>query len=177
MGMNSLVHQILTRIGVNPARFNLRWASAAEAPRFVKLITEFTQKIKDLGPLGYSEGIEPAELRQRLQKALAVVSDRKVRMSYGNAVKTIRKDGQFTQEYIDAVMVEKLAKTLTAAFESEPSAEKEAEGEEAKPSATKKAPVEEKKNADHKETAPPKKITKTKVAAKPAKKTAAKKNK
>jgi hypothetical protein len=87
MGMNSLVFNVLKETGINPERFSLQWASAAEAPRFVKLITEFTGRIKELGPLGEAEGIDPDELQSRLEKGLAAVSSRKVRMVYGNTAR------------------------------------------------------------------------------------------
>jgi len=133
MGMNALVFKVLKEIGVNPERFSLQWASAAEAPRFVKLITEFTEKIKELGPLGQSEGIAPDEMKTRLDKALETVSSRKVRMVYGNTARSIRKEGIFTQEYISGVIEEKLSKAVTGALAAEPK-------EEAKPAAKKAAP-------------------------------------
>ena len=130
MGMNALVFKVLKEIGVNPERFSLQWASAAEAPRFVKLITEFTEKIKELGPLGQSEGIAPDEMKTRLDKALEAVSSRKVRMVYGNTAKSIRKEGIFTQEYISGVIEEKLSKAITGALAAEPKEEAKSVPEE-----------------------------------------------
>ena len=185
MGMNALVHKVLTGIGVKEERFALQWASAAEAPRFVKLITEFTGKIKELGPLGEAEGIEPEEIKKRLDAALGAVSDRKVRMFFGNATKSIRKEGIFTQEYITGVIDEKLTKTVTAALnpapaEDKPAAEKKA-GKKAAEPAPKKAAVKKpakkaaakSKPATPKKAAPAKKAVASKKKAAPAKKKAA----
>ena len=108
-----MVSNILEEIGVNPERFSLKWASAAEAPRFVKLITEFTNKIKELGPLGQSEGIEPDEIKSRLDKALDAVNSRKVRMVFGNTTKSIRKKAIFTSEYIHSFIKYKLSKSIS----------------------------------------------------------------
>ena len=168
MGMNALVSNVLEGIGVNPERFSLQWASAAEAPRFVKLITEFTNKIKELGPLGQAEGIEPDEMKARLDKALAAVSSRKVRMVFGMTTKSIRKEGIFTPEYINAVIGEKLSKAITGALTAEPK-------EEVKPAPEKKAAP---KKAAAKAKPAAKKATPKKAAAKAkpaAKKTAPKK--
>ena len=93
MGVNGLVHKVLTEVGIRPERFNLQWASAAEAPRFVKLITDYTQQIKALGPLGQAEGLTPEEAKARVQKALNLVSDRKLRVGFGNVTKTMRLEG------------------------------------------------------------------------------------
>ena len=41
---------ILQDIGVDPRRFELKWISSAEGSVFAQLITDFTMKIKKLGP-------------------------------------------------------------------------------------------------------------------------------
>jgi len=112
MGMNALVHRVLQEIGIREERFSLQWASAAEAPRFVQLITDFTRQMKELGPLGKAEGLSHDELRQRLAKGLEVVSDQKVRVSFGNAAKAVRKDGIWTHEHIGEIINSKMEKTL-----------------------------------------------------------------
>jgi hypothetical protein len=164
MGVNALVSNVLEGIGVNPERFSLQWASAAEAPRFVKLITEFTNKIKELGPLGQAEGIEPDEMKARLDKALAAVSSRKVRMVFGMTTKSIRKEGIFTHEYINAVIGEKLSKAITGALTAEP--KEEAKPAPEKKTAPKKAAAKAKPAA--KKAAPKKAAAKAKPAAKKA---------
>jgi len=40
----------LETLGMDPRRFSIQWCSSAEAPRFAKLITEFTEEIQKLGP-------------------------------------------------------------------------------------------------------------------------------
>jgi hypothetical protein len=164
MGMLALVRKVLVKIGIKEERFSLQWASAAEAPRFVRLITDFTQQIKELGPLGEAEGIEPDELKKRLALGLAAVSDRKLRMSFGTATRTIRKEADITQKYIDSVIEDKLTKPFKNVFEPKVETEK-------KPAAAKK-PVTPKKSAVAKKATPSKKKT---SAAK--KKTATKKKK
>lgn len=111
-----MIRRILKEVGLNEERYALRWASAAEAPRFVQLITEFTMKMKELGPLGEAEGLSREELEQRLRHALDVISSQKVRISYGNAAKAVRKDGIWTREHIDEVVNTKMAKSLEKAF-------------------------------------------------------------
>ncbi len=180
MGMNGLVFNVLKEIGINPARFSLQWASAAEAPRFVKLITEFTGKIKELGPLGQSEGIAPDEIQARLQKGLAAVSSKKVRMVYGNTAKTIRKEAIFTQEYISGVIEEKLSKAIAGALTAEaeegaePAAEKTAVKEK---SASKEEKPKKEAPAKAKPAAPKASSEKAPAKAKPAAKKSAPKKK
>jgi F420-non-reducing hydrogenase iron-sulfur subunit len=40
----------LQDIAVDPERFAIEWVSSAEAPRFAKVVTAFTEKIRALGP-------------------------------------------------------------------------------------------------------------------------------
>lgn len=101
---------------MDPRRYNLKWASAAEAPRFVKLITEFTQTVKELGPLGQAEGIDPEELKTRINKALAAVESKKVRMTFGTATKSLRKDNILDPEQIVEVVQTKMEKSLATAL-------------------------------------------------------------
>jgi coenzyme F420-reducing hydrogenase delta subunit len=42
MGVNTLTRKALQDVGISEERDSLPWASAAEAPRFVRLITKFT---------------------------------------------------------------------------------------------------------------------------------------
>ncbi len=116
MGADALVRRVLQEIGVREERYSLEWASAAEAPRFVQLITRFTERIKELGPLGEAEGLSREELRERLEKGLEVVSSQKIRISFGNASKAVRKDAIWTREHIDEVINTKMAKSLDKAF-------------------------------------------------------------
>jgi hypothetical protein len=116
MGAESLVHRVLDEIGIRKERYDLEWASAAEAPRFVQLITDFTERMKELGPLGKAEGLSPEEVRERLEKGLEFVSSQKTRISFGNATKAVRKDKIWTREHIDEVMNTKMAKTVEKAF-------------------------------------------------------------
>ncbi len=114
MGMDALVKKVLRDVGIREERFDLQWASAAEAPLFVKLITEFTEKMRDLGPIGEAEGLSKDEVKERIQKALDAVSSQKVRISYGNAAKAVRKDGIWTAEHISGIINTKTEKSLAS---------------------------------------------------------------
>ena len=116
MGADALVRKVLEEVGIRTERYDLEWASAAEAPRFVQLITDFTQRIKELGPVGEAEGLSPDEVRERLQKGLDAVSSQKVRISFGNATKAARKDRVWTRDHLDEVIATKMAKSLDKAL-------------------------------------------------------------
>ncbi len=106
--MAETVKKILEVIGINPGRFEIAWASAAEAPRFVKLITDFTGVIQKLGPFGENERIKPEVLKFRLEAARNVASNTRFRAAFGNLAREIKKAGDYSLELISARVGEKL---------------------------------------------------------------------
>jgi F420-non-reducing hydrogenase iron-sulfur subunit len=46
--------KLLGHMGIDPRRIRLDWASAAEAIEFAKIISDFTETIKELGPNEYA---------------------------------------------------------------------------------------------------------------------------
>ena len=42
--------QLLTLLGLEPDRLRLEWISAAEGARFARIMTEFTEQVRALGP-------------------------------------------------------------------------------------------------------------------------------
>ncbi|MHA2390810.1 MAG: hydrogenase iron-sulfur subunit [Promethearchaeota archaeon] len=45
------LEDILENVGINPNRYHLEWVSASEGKKFSQVVTEFTNRIKELGPL------------------------------------------------------------------------------------------------------------------------------
>ncbi len=108
MVMAETVRRILEVVGVDPHRFRLDWASAAEAPRFVQLITEFTENIKKLGSLGEAEGISLEVLKFRLEAARELTSKMRFRAAFGNLARELKKAGDYSPEGIASRVEEKL---------------------------------------------------------------------
>ena len=109
----ALVHETLARLGVDSRRFLIDWASAAEGPNFVKIITRFTEQAATLGPLGTSEGIDPTLLREKLTQAAKTAKDRKLRMGLVSASKEMMKGGDFSRPTIAGLVHAKCDKVLT----------------------------------------------------------------
>ena len=62
-----ICRKLLELIGVNPERLRLEWVSASEGIRFAEVMTGFTRKLKELGPLGTGEGIDENGLKFKLE--------------------------------------------------------------------------------------------------------------
>jgi len=101
----------MKEIGINPKRLLLEWASAAEATRFVKLITEFTDEIKGLGKLGESENIEEETLKIRLEAAKEALEKAKLRMAFGKQAVKLRQKRE-KGESADLELTEGLKKMI-----------------------------------------------------------------
>ena len=50
-----LTRKILKDMGIAPERLRLEWVSASEGARFQQIVSEFTEKIRALGPLHLKE--------------------------------------------------------------------------------------------------------------------------
>jgi len=68
-----LCKKLLENIGVNPERLRLEWVSAGEGIRFAEVMNDFGKKIKELGPLGTSEGIDRNELKLKFDAVTKLI--------------------------------------------------------------------------------------------------------
>lgn len=55
-----LLKRILPEYGVEPERVRLEWVAASEGERFARIVDEFTEQIRALGPLGIKESLAAA---------------------------------------------------------------------------------------------------------------------
>ena len=53
-GRFPLMRKMLEQLGVEPGRIRLEWVSAAEGDKFARVVTEFTEEVRALGPLGWN---------------------------------------------------------------------------------------------------------------------------
>lgn len=58
-----MLRKLLEVFGIEPDRLRLEWVSASEGQRFVQVVTEFTERMRELGPLHLAPGptVAPAE--------------------------------------------------------------------------------------------------------------------
>jgi DNA-binding transcriptional ArsR family regulator len=75
--------KLIGHVGINPQRLALKWVSAAEAPRYVEIVTGFTETIRSLGPLGTNEGSDREEIAFKLQAVKNLSQQEKFRWILG----------------------------------------------------------------------------------------------
>ena len=109
--------RLLEEAGVHPDRLVLEWASAAEAPLYVELITQFTNKTKELGPLGEPEGIALERLKVRLGAAKSAASNLKIRTRFGRLTQQLRKENDYSAQLLQGKISEKLDEAILRVME------------------------------------------------------------
>jgi coenzyme F420-reducing hydrogenase delta subunit/Fe-S-cluster-containing hydrogenase component 2 len=73
LNMVLLCRKIMEHIGLNPDRLRIEFMSSAEGILFAEVMSEFGNKVKELGPLGKGEGIDQNELKSKLAEITKLV--------------------------------------------------------------------------------------------------------
>jgi len=68
-----ICRKIMERIGLNPERLRIAFMSGADGNLLAEVTNDFTNKVKELGPLGKSEGIDENELKFKLEAVSKLV--------------------------------------------------------------------------------------------------------
>jgi len=55
-----LLKRVLPEYGVEPERVRLEWVAASEGEKFANIVNEFTEQIRELGPLGVKDSLVEA---------------------------------------------------------------------------------------------------------------------
>jgi F420-non-reducing hydrogenase iron-sulfur subunit len=77
LGRYLILSKMLEQFGIEKERFQLVWISAAEAKRFVEVVTKMTDEVRRLGPLKWPEMLKVVEAEsgdlKPLDEALAAM--------------------------------------------------------------------------------------------------------
>jgi coenzyme F420-reducing hydrogenase delta subunit/Fe-S-cluster-containing hydrogenase component 2 len=73
LNMVLLCKKIMEHTGLNPERLKIEFMSAGEGILLAEYINDFVKKVKGLGPLGKSEGIDRDELKSKLKEIRKLV--------------------------------------------------------------------------------------------------------
>jgi len=68
-----ICRKIMEHIGLNPERLRIEFMSGADGNILAEVTNEFTNKVRELGPLGKSEGIDKNELKLKLEAVSKLV--------------------------------------------------------------------------------------------------------
>lgn len=68
-----LCRKLMTHIGLNPKRLRIEFMSGGDGNLLAEVVDDFTREIRELGPLGETEGIHGNELKLKLEAARKLV--------------------------------------------------------------------------------------------------------
>ena len=71
--MVNIGQKIMEHIGLSPERLRIQFMSGAEASLFAESVNDFVKKVKELGPLGKSEGIDKNGLKAKLEAVTELI--------------------------------------------------------------------------------------------------------
>jgi len=108
MNMVLLFKKIMEHIGLDPDRLTMQFMSGAEANVFVESTNRFIKTIKQLGPLGKKEGLDPDELTTKLAQMARMVPFIKIATNEKLKKRLDHDDyeGYFTKEEIAQLFAE-----------------------------------------------------------------------
>ncbi len=109
LNMVLLCRRIMEHIGLNPDRLRIEFMSSAEGILFAEVMSKFGSKVKELGPLGTGEGIDPNELKSKLGGITKLVPYIKVVKNEKLGSRLLNPeeyDTLFTKEEIDKLFSE-----------------------------------------------------------------------
>jgi coenzyme F420-reducing hydrogenase delta subunit/predicted transcriptional regulator len=112
-----MLKKLLALTGFEPDRLRLEWVSASEGQRFVKVVTEFTEQIKKLGPSPLSGKKPNQRILENLQAATNAASDFRLRVLVGRERELTEKcnvyQEKISQEEFDSLLDETVEAEFT----------------------------------------------------------------
>jgi coenzyme F420-reducing hydrogenase delta subunit/ferredoxin len=109
LNMVLLLKRIMEHIGLNPERLKIAFMSGAEANLFVETVNGFVQQVKELGPLGKSEGLDQHTVKTKLAHITSLVPYFKIvnKDKLASRLKSPDEyDGLFTRDEIETLFRE-----------------------------------------------------------------------
>jgi NAD-dependent dihydropyrimidine dehydrogenase PreA subunit len=101
--------RILEHIGLNPERLRIEFMSSAEGVVFAEVMSDFSRKVRELGPVGYGEAIDETVLKARMDEITGLVPYIKVMKNEKLGTRLLNPeeyDNFFTRDEVDKLINE-----------------------------------------------------------------------
>jgi coenzyme F420-reducing hydrogenase delta subunit/NAD-dependent dihydropyrimidine dehydrogenase PreA subunit len=109
LNMVLLCKKIMEHIGLNPDRLKIAFMSSAEGTVFAEVMSNFGSKVRELGPLGYGEGLDETKLKSDIAAITRLVPYIKVMKNQKLGTRLLNPeeyDNFFTKDEIDKLIDE-----------------------------------------------------------------------
>jgi F420-non-reducing hydrogenase iron-sulfur subunit len=107
LNMVLLCKRIMEHMGLNPERLSIEFMSSGEGILFTEVVNDFCRKVRALGPLGKTEGIDEDKLKSKLQEVRKLVPYIKImkRKKLASRLENEEEyEGFFTRDEIDRLL-------------------------------------------------------------------------
>jgi F420-non-reducing hydrogenase iron-sulfur subunit len=111
-----MLKKLIALTGLEPERLRLEWVSASEGQRFAKVVTEFTNQIKELGPSLISGKHPNQKILENMQAAKSAASDFKLRVLVGRERELTEKNNVYEEKIPQAEFNSILDEAVEAEF-------------------------------------------------------------
>ena len=106
-----LTHKLLVMVQIESERLLLDWVSAGEGERFSRVIRDFVEKIRNLGPFPLDQ-----EMKRKLQSVEASLEGEKIRWMVGKGYELVEKENVYgerlSREKLDKLIEETIHNEL-----------------------------------------------------------------
>jgi coenzyme F420-reducing hydrogenase delta subunit/Fe-S-cluster-containing hydrogenase component 2 len=93
-----LAQRILAHVGIDPQRLQIEFMSGGEGNRFTEVVDRFVKQVKDLGPLGDVEGLDPTALAAKLAEVDRLVPYIKIE-KHAKLTARLESEDQYTDHF------------------------------------------------------------------------------
>ncbi|MBC8344440.1 MAG: hydrogenase iron-sulfur subunit [Bacteroidetes bacterium] len=115
-GMVQVFRKILKHIGLYPERLRIEWVSAGEGIRFSNFMTEYSEELTKLGPIGTAEGIDKETLSFRFGAVKKIIPFVKLVLTQKLHVSELTEEAYYTffsSEEFESLFQEIIVSKLT----------------------------------------------------------------
>ena len=109
LNMVLMAKKIIEHFGLNPERLRVEFMSSAEGIVFAEVMSDFSRKVRELGPIGYGEGIDENKLKSDLAEITALIPYIKVTKNEKLGTRLLNREEEvkfFTKDEIDKLFRE-----------------------------------------------------------------------
>jgi hypothetical protein len=132
-----MTNKLLEKTGLEPGRLKLEWISASEGERFARVIKEFTEEVKELGPSPIAGTSPNQEILDNIKAAQATVFDFRLRaivskerklIEEGNVYNIKKSQEEFDDIFDEAILTEYIRHQIMIQLNSGPLTVKDLSG-------------------------------------------------
>ncbi|MCK4348389.1 MAG: hydrogenase iron-sulfur subunit [Thermoplasmatales archaeon] len=107
-----MTKQVLEKIGIEPERLYLDWVSAAEGKRFSEVISDFTERMRKIGPIKQNK-----DYKQKISFGESIVESVRIRWLVGKERKLLEFGNVYNEKIDEDEFKDLILKNIAAEYD------------------------------------------------------------